>query len=75
VTYRVAAGVLARDGRVLLCRRRADRDWFPGVRDFPGGHLEAGETAEKALVRECAEELGVEITELAPLPVPVDGPA
>ena len=57
----VVAALLARDGRVLLCHRSPDRKWFPDVWDFPGGHVEAGETAEDALVREIAEEIGVAI--------------
>ena len=61
VRHQVAAGVLVRDGRVLLCHRRADRRWYPDVWDLVGGHLEAGETPRQALVRECREELGVEV--------------
>jgi 8-oxo-dGTP diphosphatase len=57
--HRVVLAVLARTGRVLLCHRRADRDWYPDVWDFPGGHLEAGETPEDAARREVMEELGV----------------
>ena len=58
-THRVVAGILIRDGRVLLCHRSADRSWYPDVWDFPGGHIEAGETPALALVRELGEELGI----------------
>lgn len=58
--HRVVAGILIRHGRVLLCHRSADRTWYPDVWDFPGGHIEAGETAHRALVRELREEVGIE---------------
>jgi 8-oxo-dGTP diphosphatase len=55
----VAAGVLERDGRILICRRRADQNhafkW-----EFPGGKVEPNETPRAALVRELGEELGIE---------------
>ena len=57
----VAAGILVRDGRVLLCRRQDDRDWYPGTWDVVGGHRETGESMETALHRECAEELGIRV--------------
>jgi 8-oxo-dGTP diphosphatase len=57
----VVAALLVREDRVLLCHRSPDRKWFPDVWDFPGGHVEAGESAEAALVREVEEELGVTI--------------
>lgn len=60
-------GVLSRNGRLLLCHRRADRLWYPDVWDFPGGHIEAGETPASALGRELVEELGVRVTELGPV--------
>jgi 8-oxo-dGTP diphosphatase len=34
---------------------------FPNHWDFFGGHLEAGETPEQALVREVKEEIGVDL--------------
>lgn len=59
--HEVAAGVLVRDGKVLLCQRREDLAWHPGVWDVMGGHLEPGESAAQALARECEEELGVAV--------------
>ncbi len=55
----VVAGILEQEGRILICRRRADQPhalkW-----EFPGGKMEAGETPEAALARELREELGIE---------------
>jgi 8-oxo-dGTP pyrophosphatase MutT (NUDIX family) len=44
---------------VLLCRRSAHRRWRPGTWDLPGGHVEPGEEATAALVRELNEELAI----------------
>ncbi len=55
----VVAAVIEDDGgRVLLARRRPGTH-LAGLWEFPGGGVEAGETAEEALVRELEEELGV----------------
>lgn len=63
----VVAGVLRDEqGRVLLARRppgKADA----GLWEFPGGKVEANESALDALRRELREELGVGIREGAPL--------
>jgi 8-oxo-dGTP diphosphatase len=63
----VVAGVI-RDprGRILLARRTAGRD-LAGLWEFPGGKVDAGETAEQALARELHEELGIRIQTSAPL--------
>lgn len=63
-----AVALLDVDSRVLLARRPEGKS-LAGMWEFPGGKVEAGETPESALVRELAEELGVDITEscLAPL--------
>jgi 8-oxo-dGTP diphosphatase len=55
----VVAGVLERDGSILICRRRADQP-HPLKWEFPGGKIEAGESPEAALIRELREELGIE---------------
>jgi 8-oxo-dGTP diphosphatase len=52
----VVAAALVRDGQVLAARRLTPPGW-----EFPGGKIEPGETPPQALVRECHEELGVEI--------------
>ena len=54
----VAVALIDGSARVLLQQRRADRQ-HGGLWEFPGGKLEAGETAECALLREVAEELGL----------------
>ena len=55
----VVAGVMERDGKILICRRRADQP-HPLKWEFPGGKIEAGESPEAALIRELREELGIE---------------
>jgi 8-oxo-dGTP diphosphatase len=65
----VAACVLLDgDGRLLIAKRPVGRS-LAGLWEFPGGKVEAGETPEHALVRELAEELGIEIAagDLVPL--------
>ncbi len=54
------AAAIIRDGRVLACQRSAPPE-AAGRWEFPGGKVEAGETDAEALVRECAEELGVRV--------------
>jgi len=61
--HRVVAGLLVDGDKALLCHRCADRAWYPDVWDLPGGHIEDGETASAALVRELHEELGIVISE------------
>ena len=65
----VSAGALIdRDGRVLLAQRPEGKP-MAGLWEFPGGKIKPGETPETALIRELAEELGINtaITCLAPL--------
>ena len=55
----VAAGILRRDGRILICQRKRTGA-FPLQWEFPGGKVEAGEDAETCLKRELREELAIE---------------
>ena len=60
----VAAGIIRRaDGRVLICRRGEGRH-HAHLWEFPGGKLEAGESAEVCLARELMEELSLPVTAL-----------
>jgi 8-oxo-dGTP diphosphatase len=59
----VCAGLIVRDGRVLITQRTAEQKqpelalkW-----EFPGGKLEPGESPAEALVRELREEIGVTV--------------
>ena len=54
----VVAGILERDGRILICQRKADQA-HPLKWEFPGGKVEAGEEPGAALQRELNEELGI----------------
>ncbi len=56
----VAAGVLFRNGKVLIGRRPQD-GLLAGLWEFPGGTKESGETLPQCLQREWQEELGVSV--------------
>ena len=63
---RVAIAVLLRpDGRVLVAQRLPGTP-YGGYWEFPGGKLEAGESARDALLRELNEELGIGVLRAAP---------
>jgi 8-oxo-dGTP pyrophosphatase MutT (NUDIX family) len=56
-----AVALVDADGRVLLAERPAGKS-MAGLWEFPGGKVNAGETPEAALIRELAEELGIDVT-------------
>jgi 8-oxo-dGTP diphosphatase len=60
VITRVVGAVVRRQDRVLCGRRRPGLSQA-GRWEFPGGKVEAGESDQRALARELAEELGVRI--------------
>lgn len=62
----VAAAVLIRaDGSFLLAQRPTGKV-YAGYWEFPGGKIEANETAHQALCRELHEELGITVTRAHP---------
>lgn len=56
----VAAALVDGDGR-LLVQQRPTGGSMAGLWEFPGGKLETGETPERALIRELAEELAIDV--------------
>ena len=70
----IAAAALVRDGRVLLAHRHPERRWYPDCWDLVGGHVEVGETAEQAVIRECHEELAIRIRHPRPVPMTFTDP-
>ena len=56
----VSAALIRHGGRFMICRRPAHK--ARGLKwEFVGGKAESGETPQEALIRECREEIGVEI--------------
>ena len=58
----VAAALYDAQGRVLIAERPSGKH-MAGRWEFPGGKVGAGEDERAALVRELAEELGIEVWE------------
>jgi 8-oxo-dGTP diphosphatase len=56
-----AVALVDADGRILLAQRPAGKA-MAGLWEFPGGKVNPGETPETALIRELAEELGIDVT-------------
>ncbi|MEK7460301.1 MAG: NUDIX domain-containing protein [Patescibacteria group bacterium] len=49
----ITRAVIQNEDKLLVCRGKGKSNWF-----FPGGHIEKGESAPQALLRELEEELG-----------------
>jgi 8-oxo-dGTP diphosphatase len=62
MTTIVVAAVIVGPGGQVLAAQRAAPPALMGGWEFPGGKVDPGESELDALVRECREELGVEIT-------------
>src|SRR5258708_38496321 len=55
-----AVALIDADGRVLLAERPEGKH-LAGMWEFPGGKVQPGEMPEAALIRELAEELGIDV--------------
>lgn len=60
VMTEVVAALIIKNGRFLICQRPEDKA-RPLLWEFVGGKVEPGESLEEALIRECREELGIEL--------------
>ncbi len=54
----VLTGILKDKDLYLVVKRNVNDDLFPGAWEFPGGHLEDGESLKEGLKRELKEEIG-----------------
>jgi len=60
-TVDVVVGVIFRDNKFLVERRKTDEKIDPGIICLPGGHVEPNENRGDALRREMREELNIEV--------------
>jgi len=63
--HEIAAGLVWRNGRVLIARRPSE-GLLGGLWEFPGGKRRAGESLEEACRREIREETGLDAECVAP---------
>ncbi len=54
----VLTGILKDKDLLLVVKRNNNDNLYPGAWEFPGGHLEDGETLKEGLKRELKEEIG-----------------
>lgn len=57
---RVVVGILIRDDKILIAQRPVGKP-YSGYWEFPGGKIEANESAKEALQRELREELRIDV--------------
>lgn len=65
--YNVVGAAILKDGKLLALRRSDGNESVIHKFEFVGGKVEEGETEEEALVRECREEISLEISVLEKL--------
>lgn len=65
-TVDVVGAVIVNEKNEVLCALRSAGMSMPGLWEFPGGKVEAGEDPREGLVREILEELGcgIEVGEM-----------
>ncbi|TSC84839.1 MAG: dITP/XTP pyrophosphatase [Parcubacteria group bacterium Gr01-1014_13] len=63
-----AAGIIVKDRKMLMTKRRDLRPAFNNKWEFPGGGVENGETFDETLYREVTEETGYKIQKIEQLP-------
>lgn len=62
----IAAGIILNsDNTKIFITQRPPKAHKAGLWEFPGGKVEAGETAQEAVIRELDEEVGIVVGELS----------
>lgn len=54
-------GIVEKNGRFLIIKRRKDEIAYPGMWTVPGGKVEAPDDCKTTLKREIKEEVGIEV--------------
>ncbi len=57
----VLTGIIKDNDEFLIVKRNENDELYPGAWEFPGGHLEDGETLKEGLKRELFEEIGFDL--------------
>jgi len=63
-----AAGIIVKNRKMLMTKRRDLRPAFNNKWEFPGGGVENGESFDETLLREVKEETGYKIQKIEQLP-------
>ena len=58
--YHIAVGVIFKNERVLITRRKTE-GLLGGLWEFPGGKIKDGESAQSACIREIKEEVNLDV--------------
>jgi len=58
--FLIAAGVIWKDGKLLIARR-PENGLLGGLWEFPGGKVEENESIGEAVIREVKEEVGISV--------------
>lgn len=56
IKFEVVAAIIIKDRKILMCRSRGNELYY-----CPGGKLEPGETELDAIIRECKEEINIDL--------------
>jgi 8-oxo-dGTP diphosphatase len=65
----VLAGIVVREGKILIVQRHANEVVLPNIWELPSGKREPLEKSSHSLLREIREETGLEVEIIKPLSV------
>ncbi|WP_437610346.1 8-oxo-dGTP diphosphatase MutT [Erwinia sp. V71] len=65
----VAVGIIRNASKDICLAQRSSSSHMANMWEFPGGKIEADESAAEALKRELLEEVGIEVTSATPFDI------